>query len=79
MNAYGITFKDNGKTILIDAEFYEISEGFVRFYKAERVDNPPEEFAAYSADNVVHCVLQKEFTRDQILADMERARTNEKV
>ena len=74
MNTYGLTFKDNGVTIAVDAEFYEISEGFVRLYKFEGEIGPLVEFAAYNSDNVIHCVLQKEYTREQVLADMEKAR-----
>ena len=64
MNTYGITFKDDMGTISVDAEFYEISEGFVRMYKPEGGGRPPVEFAAYSSDNVLHCVLQKDARGD---------------
>ena len=59
MNHYGVTFKGDGVTIQVEAEFYEISEGFVRFYKPEIEGHQPVEFAAYSSRNVLHCVLQK--------------------
>jgi len=58
MNHYGVTFKDDGGTIKVEAEFYDISEAFLRFYKPELENGPPVEFAAYSSDNVMHCVLQ---------------------
>lgn len=43
--------------------------GFLRFYIAT-IDGGSEEFAAYSADNILHCVLQKEYTEDQVVSDI---------
>lgn len=60
MNYYGVTFKHDGGTVLIEAEFYDISEGFLRFYKSEIKDRPPVEFAAYSSDSILHCVKKRQ-------------------
>ena len=58
MKNYGITFKDDGGTIEMKAERFAIVDGFLVLYRGlfggERVH------AAYSSDNVLHCVEQKE-------------------
>jgi len=58
MNHYGITFKDDGETISMHAEYFDINEGFVSLYRHE--EGVFVAFAAYSADNVLHIVLQEE-------------------
>jgi len=58
MNNYGITMKDDNTTFVMEADFYEIREGFVRLYKTDEA-HITEEFAAYSSDCVRHIVLQE--------------------
>ena len=58
MNTYGITMKDDSTTFTMEADFYEIRDGFVRLYSTSQ-DNITEEYAAYSSDCVRHIVLQE--------------------
>jgi hypothetical protein len=67
MASYGVTFKDDGETIRVDAEFYELRDGFLRFYKNS--EHGVEEFALYASDNIKHCVLQKEYTTKDITVE----------
>jgi len=54
MNKYDIRMKNDGESFDIKADFYEISEGFVRLFKGE----PPREFAAFNSDLVRHITLK---------------------
>ena len=59
MPIYGINLNIDNETFTMDAECFEISEGFVRLYKD--INGLLEEFASYSASTVNHIVLQDKF------------------
>ena len=59
MNTYMITVKDCDKGFIMNAEYYEIQDGFVRLYKKANA-HTLEEFAAFSVDCVRHIVLQEQ-------------------
>ena len=60
MKTFGITMKDY-TTFCMEADFYEIKDGFVRLYK-ENPDQITEEFAAYASDCVRHIVEQEKYS-----------------
>lgn len=73
METFAITFKDDLKTITMEADFYEMDNGFISLYKDfSKVDNP-EKFASYAAGNVLHIVLQNKYTEEEILKQMKDA------
>ena len=65
MANYGISFKHDNSTIMVEAEFFDIKDGFLRLYKmilgVEVVES------VYDAENIRHCVLQKEYSEAEIL------------
>ena len=61
MKTFGITMKDDNTTFCMEADFYEIKDGFVRLYK-ENPEQITEEFAAYASDCVRHIVEQEEYS-----------------
>ena len=63
MNSYGVTFKDSGETIRVEAEYFELHEGFLEFY-TDNVIGTYDCIAMYDADNIAMCVLQ------EVLMDM---------
>lgn len=66
MNKYGICFNDCTEMILMDAEFFSIENGFVKLYRLN-ADGCMDVFAAYNSSTVHHCVLQKQFTQDELI------------
>ena len=69
MANYGVTFKDDGTTILVEAEFYEIRDGFLRFYR--QADHGIEEFSAHDSGNIRNCVLQTKYTEEEIIKQID--------
>lgn len=72
MKSYGITFKNSGDTIQMQAEYYDIRDGFVNLYKAEQSTGLMEAFAFYAADNVRGIAEQKEFTEEETMGDLDK-------
>lgn len=61
MKTFGISMKDDSTTFCMEADFYEVRDGFVRLYK-KNAEKITEEFAAYASDCVRHVVEQEEYT-----------------
>ena len=70
MNTYGITFIDDGDTISVEVDFYEIRDGFVTLYLDKEMGRGPVQVASYSADNIRQIVEQKVFTEEEVLAQI---------
>ena len=70
MNNYAISWKNTGEINTVKAEYYEITDGFLRFFRDD-LEGRIEEFASYSADLINFCVLQTEFTEDEILSQIK--------
>lgn len=69
MATYGINFKYDNSTISVEAEFFDIQDGFLRLYKMHLDVEVVE--SIYEAANIRHCVLQKEYTEAEILEQMK--------
>ena len=70
MNNYAVSLKNIGEITTVKAEYYEITDGFLRFFRDD-LEGRIEEFASYSADLINFCVLQTEFTEDEILSQIK--------
>ena len=64
MPLFGINLNIDNETFTMEAEFYDISEGFVRLYKD--FNGCSQEFAAYSSNTVNHIVLQLDSLSEDI-------------
>ena len=69
MAIYGVTFKDSGETIAIEANHYELRDDFLFFYDGD-YGALHEQLALYAADNILQCVKQREYTEAEVLAQV---------
>lgn len=74
MNKFSVVFKDGIEPglLIVNADYFKIMEGFLVFY-AETLAGPPRSIAAHHASNIKHCVLQNEYTSEEILEQLENA------
>jgi len=78
MSYYAIVFKsDESDIVTVEAEMFEIKDGFIRFFRLLDVGTL-EMFSCYSADSVESCVLQNEYTQDQIIEQIENSQREDK-
>ena len=78
MSYYAIVFKsDESDIVTVEAEMFEIKDGFIRFFRCFDVGTL-EMFSCYSADSVECCVLQNEYTEDQIIEQIENSQREDK-
>ena len=77
MDTYAINFKHDNSTITVEAEYFDIKDGFVRLYK--KFTTGEDVFAIYDASNVRHCVLQKKYTQDEIIEQMKTLTAKESM
>jgi len=73
MNNYGISFIRDECTIMVEADWFDIKDGFIQFFKA--VSNKP--FAAYNLNNIYYVVLQKKYTEQEVLDEINKLRNDE--
>ena len=73
MNTYGITFKESGDTLTVEAEFFDVKDGFLRFFDDRH--GLQDHFAIYDASNIWHCVEQKEFTKEEFEEQIKLAKS----
>lgn len=61
MNTYGINLKHGNKTVVIEADYFDIKDGFLRLYRKTK------EVSAFEVDNVEQCVLQNKYTEEEVM------------
>ena len=72
MNTYGINFIADNETINMEAEYYDLSDGFINLYKDIGSGCDIEVFASYAADNVRWIVLQEKFTEKEVISQVKK-------
>lgn len=75
MNTYGISFIDSGETITIQAEYFDIKDGFLTLYIMDESIGSYDKFAIYAAGNILHCVKQNEYTEEEVLGQINENTT----
>lgn len=70
MDSYGVSFKHDNSTIMVEAAYFDIKDGFLRFYK--KFEHGEDVFSVYDAENIRHCVLQKKYTEEEILEQIKQ-------
>jgi len=71
MSTFAIIFKEKAvldNLILIDADYYEINNGFFRFY----IGDEGVEIASHSCDEISSCTIQHEYTEDEVLEQLNK-------
>ena len=69
MAHYGLRLKGD-EVISIEADFFEIRDGFFRFYLEIMQGTLDDSFAVYAVDVVHSCVEQNEYTEAELLAQI---------